>query len=338
MIKSKVLILILFVLTLFVGVACSSKESPAESSVVISFATGEPFTRAGNGDPADGGGIFFDDGKPDLFIAIVNFQGNVVATYPDTQGKTEVLTQSETQVSVRFKQIINSGNYTVYAVANTKGGVWGAPAAWNFTTGAALDALTFEALTGSDTPAVVDRMPLSAKGTLSVNERLNGWVELELLRCVAKIGFRFKNETEEELTLKECTVTIEEINPTQGYLFSRATDAMGVVRDLNLISGTDLTIGCGVTTNLYGNQLVFPSIAPSRTIGSRYYCKVSFKIGDVSKSFPSLPIHDERSQDILALNRNQYLQIETRINKGQDISFNFEVVDCNQKTEEVFFH
>lgn len=337
MINRKVLILILFALTLCVGVGCSSKESPAESSVVISFSTGEPFTRAGDGDARDGSGIFIDgSGNLDLFIAIVNFQGEVVATYPENQGKTEVLTKSETEVSVRFKKITNSGEYTVYAIANTGGGVWGAPEEWNFTTGAALDALTFTVPTGSDTPAVNDRMPLSAKGTLSVNERLNGWVELELQRCVAKIGFKFKNETGEELTLTNCAVTLEKINPTQGYLFPRATDITGTVNDLNLISSS-LTIGSGETTDLYGNQLVFPSIAPPRTVGSRYYCNISFKIGGVSKSF-SLPIHDKRSQDIPALSRNQYLQIETRINKGLDISFNFVVVDWNKITEEVIFH
>ena len=41
------------------------------------------------------------------------------------------------------------------------------------------------------------------------------------------------------------------------------------------------------------------------------------------------------SQDIQALGRNQYLQITTRINKGLDISFNFEVIDWTNKQEEI---
>ncbi len=339
--KKKTSILFFLALMLCIGVSCSRQETPSESSVVISFSTKEVHTRAGDRNAADGGGIVLDgSGNPDLFIAIVNYSGNVVATYPSADpDDTEVLTPtSATQVSIRFKNITNSGNYTVYAMANTAGGVWGAPTDWSsYDTGAKLDALTFTALTGSTLPTVSDRMPLSAKGTLSINEGMNGLVELELLRCVAKIGFKFKNETNEDLVLTGCTVTLEEINPTEGYLFPQENDAIGTARNLNLISST-LNIGSGVTTDLYGNLLVFPSIAPVRNVGSRYYCNISFTVGGIPKSFSELPIHDKRSQDIPSLGRNQYLQIETRINRGLDISFSFEVLDWDQKTEEIFFH
>ena len=341
----KTLISLLLGLTLIAGWGCTQEEFRRESSVVLTFSCGEVVSRAGDGNEIDGGGIVVDgSGNPDLFIAIANYSGTIVARYPDSvnPSNAELLSpSSSTQVSIRFRGISNSGDYTVYAVANTAGGVWGAPAntsAWTaITTASAMDNLKFTALTGSDLPTVSDRMPLSAKGTLHVKEGLNGQAELELLRCVAKVGFKFKNETGDALELTGCNVTLKDINPTQGYLFPRANDATGTIRDLVLISST-LNLAAGETTSLYGNLLVFPSIAPERTVGSRYYCDISFTVGETPKSFTDLPIHDKLSQDILALGRNQYLQIETRINKGMDISFNFEVLDWNDKTEVIIFH
>ena len=99
-----------------------------------------------------------------------------------------------------------------------------------------------------------------------------------------------------------------------------------------------MEIATGVTTDLYGDLLVFPSVAPARAVGSRYFCSISFDISNRSYSFTDLPIHDKQSQDILALGRNQYLQIETRINKGLDVSFSFEVDDWNNHSEEILFH
>lgn len=345
MIRRKALILLTSALAaLAVGVGCTKSESPHESSVVLSFYTGLPETRVGDGHADDGGGIFVDgSGNPDLFIAIANYSGEIVARYcgADTNAAERLDNSSSTRMSIRFKSIQNSGDYTVFAVANTAGGIWGAPenaSAWEQIGSATdLNQLTFSELTGDALLSVVNRMPLSAKGSLHVNEGLNGQVELELLRCAAKVGFKFKNETGDPLELKNCTVTLEEINPTQGYLFQQETDAIGTARNLNLISST-ITIGNGVTTSLYGDLLVFPSIAPPRAIGNRYYCNISFKIGDELKTFNNLPVHDKQSHDILALRRNQYLQIETRINKGMDISFNFIVHDWNEKTEEILFH
>lgn len=341
----KALILLMSALTLAAGTGCTKQGLRRESSVVLTFSTGELLTRAGDEDVADGGGIAFDNGKPDLFIAIANYSGTVVATYcgEDVTDKVERLTPSSaTQISIRFKDIANSGDYTVYAMANTADGLWGAPAnssAWEVINNASdLDALMFTALTGSTLPSVTDRMPLSAKGTLHVNEGLNGQVELELLRCVAKVGFKFKNETNENLTLEGCNVTLKGINPTQGYLFPQTEDATGTARDLVLISSTLDPIPSGATTGLYGDLLVFPSIAPTQSVGSRYLCNISFTVGGQSKSFTDLPIHDKQSRDIPSLGRNQYLQIETRINKGNNVSFNFEVLDWDEKTEDIYFH
>lgn len=350
------LILLATALTMAAGVSCreqdkEEKKDVSSSDVVISFSSAVPVTRAGNGDPEDGGGIFIDDGSgnPDLYIAIVNYQGNVVATYPDTANPDDVekIDASATQVSIRFKNISNSGEYTVYALANTyidgTDGIWGAPAnasEWvALTTATALDALKLT--DPGDDPmklTISDRMPLSAKGTLTISENLNGHVELEMLRCVGKVGFKFKNETNSTLTLTNCRVEIKDIRPTEGYLFPPAgVDAVGTARTIGL-NNDEIIITSGATTSLYDMQLVFPSLAPARAVGSRYFCNISFEVGGASKSFTDLPIHDKMSQDIQALGRNQYLQIETRINEGNDISFNFEVIDWTRKQEEIIFH
>ena len=139
------------------------------------------------------------------------------------------------------------------------------------------------------------------------------------------------------MTLTDCTVTIKDINPTTGYIFSQTNDVTGDVRDLTLIQSQTL-VDIDEVTGFYGDLLVFPSIAPARAVGSRYYCDISFTIGNENKSFTDLPIHDKQSRDITSLNRNQYLQIETRINKGLNVSFNFVVDDWNDKTEDIFFH
>jgi hypothetical protein len=354
MMKEVRLILLAMAMILAAGVSCRKQEKEktdvTQSDVVISFSSAVPVTRAGNGVVADGGGIFIDGSdNPDLYIAIVNYQGNVVATYPDTANPDDVekVDASATLVSIRFKNISYSGEYTVYALANTyvdgSEGIWGAPAnasEWEaLTTASALDALVLT--DPGDDPmklTITDRMPLSAKGTLSISENLNGHVELEMLRCVGKVGFKFKNETDESITLTDCVVQIKDIRTTEGYLFPRpGDDATGTPRTISL-NKSSIVIAGGTTTDLYDMQLVFPSIAPARAVGNRYFCDISFTYGGVYKAFTDLPIHDKMSQDIQALGRNQYLQIETRINKGNDISFNFEVIDWTRKQEEIIFH
>lgn len=343
MMFKKALILLLTTLTVFAGVGCTHESTPIESSVVLTFATGNIVTKTGE---AEGTAIAIDGQVPDLFIAIANSNGQVLATYPDPNNYAELLgTPSSSQISVKFTNFNYNGEFTVYAVANTAGGVWGAPAntaAWQaITSASALDELTFTELTGDNLYSVDPdngRLPLSAKGTLYVNEAHNGHADLELLRCVAKIAFKFKNETAQPLTLDKCTVVIKDINPNTGYLFPQTVDTVGTVRNLNLISSSIGPIASGATTTLYGDKLVFPSIAPARTVGSRYLCDISFEIQGDPKSFNDLPIHDRQSRDITSLNRNQYLQIETRINKGLNVSFNFVVDDWNEKPEYVIFH
>ena len=345
MMVRKTLYLLLSALTIFFGAGCTRENTPKEGSVVLTFSTGKVLTKSG---VADGDSIAFDNGKPDIFLAIANARDEVVATYPGA--KSQLLENAlPTQLAIKFTDFRDNGEYTVYAAANTNGGVLGAPAdtnAWKAITRASdLDALRFAELQGDAIPVVnssTGRMPLSAKGILSVNENLNGHAEIELQRCLAKVAFKFKNETPDTLTLTNCRVTIREINPTQGYIFPQAVDTVGVARNLTLISSTLDPIPNGSETGFYGDKLVFPSLAPARTIGSRYFCDISFTVGGVSKTFTDLPIHDRQSNDILSLNRNQYLQIETRINRGLNVSFNFVVHDYdwdeNEVTEEIIFH
>ena len=338
----KTLILYLFALALLVvGAGCTKSTRPKESSVILTLFSGDIVTKT---DEADGSAIAIDGNVPDLYIAIANSLGQIVATYPDPDDYSILLNNpSGSEISVKFTHFPNNGEFTVYAVANTAGGVWGAPAdaaAWQaITSASALDALTFTVLTGDNSVDTnTDRLPLSAKGTLSVNEWLNGHADIELQRCVAKIAFKFKNETPYPLTLENCTVVIKDINPTTGYIFPQTVDAAGTVRDLNLISSSIGPIPSGSTTTLYGDKLVFPSVAPARTIGSRYFCDITFEIQGDEKTFTDLPIHDRQSHDITSLGRNQYLQIETRINRGLNVSFNFVVDDWNEKMEDIIFH
>ena len=336
----KTLILLLSALTLLASASCSHDRVPTDSSVILTFSTGDIVTKTA---VADGTSIAYDNEEPDLFIAVVNSSNQIVARYPS--GNADLLDVSTpSQVSVKLKNFDYTGEFTVYAVANTAGGVWGAPAnaaAWQaITSPSALEALTFTPLTGSNIYSVdpdTGRLLLSAKGTLYVNEGHNGHADIELLRCVAKVAFKVKNETGELLTLTNCTVTIKDINPTEGYIFPHTNDAIGTARDLTLIQSQTL-VDIGSVTNFYGDLLVFPSVAPARAVGSRYYCDISFTVNNESKSFTDLPIHDKQSRDITALNRNQYLQIETRINRGLDVSFNFVVDDWNEKTEDIIFH
>ena len=79
---------------------------------------------------------------------------------------------------------------------------------------------------------------------------------------------------------------------------------------------------------------VFPSTGP-------YACDVSFYTDSErteSHTYINLPVHDDHARDIPQLARNQHLTITTRIGKGKQVSFNFEVADWNGKTETVSFN
>ncbi len=327
-------ILLLVTLAVLAWVSCTRMPAPT-GGVTLRFSTGDPVTRAGDGVVADGGGIYLSDGQPDLKILLVNQAGNVVARYP---GDGVFQNATATDATVRFATV-PQGNYTVYAAANLGSTLAVEGVDWTtIATKADLDALLFTALSDLTAPTVGDRMPLSAVGSLSVTASSNGYVSLNLLRCVSKVEVIFKNLTGEELTLEDCNITLEDINPTTGYFFPPAEDdAAGTARDLKLTQGATLNFSRDENQKLSaGSQLVFPSVAPESP--GRYNCDISFSIGGYSKHFSNLPIHDWQSRDILSLKRNQYLKIEIRISNETNISFNFEVCDWTEKTEFIEFH
>ena len=366
---------------LLVWSSCEEKE-PLDSvhgRVEVSINTGELITKAASGLPADGGGIIVDgSGNPDLMIAIANSSGDLVAWYPDNFFNTSMsndyssecntaLTDATTS-TVFFTGLLRAnGPYTVFAVANTAGLPAGMLTSLKAcTTASQMDALQLSVASGQ--PAFEDGshnecMPITAKGTLNVLASGNGQVDLQLLRPVSRISVTFKNETGDDLEVHACKVIIGDydssnltwsgaINPSRGYLFQQATDEVSgygryLEMDAPVNAGNDKLVFDAQNKSTLGTVQVFPSVAPSRQVGSRYLCTISFRItksgetydsGNASTydpySFPDLPVHDSRSADIPYLRRNQHLKIETRITKRaslHDYSFNFEVQDWDPR-------
>jgi len=327
-------IMILAALAFLASVACT-REPLHTGTVTLSFSTGEPATRVGDGVAGDGVGIYNGaTTSPDLTILLVNSSGTVEARYPD--GGT-LSSSTVTEATVQFTGI-PEGDYDVYAVANSR--VTLTLDGLDLTTVTSktdLDAAVFTALSDLTPPSVGDWMPLSATGSISVNASGNGHLDLELLRCVAKVEVIFKNLTGQDLSITDCDVTLDGLNPTTGYLFQPdGDDAAGTVRSLELAQDLDLTFDTKDNQKQStGSLLVFPSIAPESP--GYYACNVSFTVNSVAKSFTDLPVHDNKSKNIPSIGRNQYLKIEIRISNQADISFNFEVSDWTDKTETVEF-
>ena len=336
--------------------SCTRTEQPT-GTVTLDFSIGDVVTRAttpGDGNAADGGGIAFDGGNPDLVILIENNSthaiskrylgvntGDAVATFvEDTKQK---------RLQVQFTGL-SAGEYTVYAVANTGGGSVWLTSDFSSITASALNSKTFTSLGGTTRPIVTDRMPLSAKGSLTVQSTGNGSVSLELLRCVAKVTGKVKNVTGGTLSLKDINFYISDMNPTWGYLIPPAgTDSptsAGDFRPLEMSAAGPVSIEDG--TAIPGTYYVFPSQAQ----GGIYYCSASFtwklNEGDeqtyengyyaTSDPLKGLRVFDKNYEDIPALLRNQHLTIEIRIGEGSDVSFNFIVGDWEEKTESVEFN
>ena len=348
-------------LVLLVLGSCTRTEQPT-GTVTLTFTTGEIVTRAttpGNGDPADGGGIAFDEGNPDLVILITR-NGSIVSSYERANSQKATATIESEESGYKRKRIrvtftddnLTQGDYTVYAVANTKNGgstVWGAPSSWGGVASA-----QFSELTGNNRPVPAGdppRMPLSAKGTLTVKSTGNGSVSLELLRCVAKVTVKFKNVTGGTSSLSNVNLSISDMNPTRGYLIPPSgTDSAGDFRSLVMSYDSSVSILESGTEIPGGPYYVFPSQAQ----GGIYYCSTQFnweltknetnESGSYANgiySEPStygLPVFDTNFEDIPALLRNQHLTIEIRIGEGSDVSFNFIVGDWEEKTESVEFN
>ncbi len=356
------------ILMLLVSLAsCRREEAVKDGCITISFSTGAFETKAGDGVVADGGGIAIDAGVPNIVVALVDKLDNIIAWYPsyfpDTDPSDPFTSEligdpSSTQNTIQISGP-GRGTYTVYAVANYTGLSASALAALKAAT--EKDDLEAIELVVSGTPAVPtflnSRMPISAKGTLSVNVSGNGQVDLDLLRPVSLVELYFIDQTDgdDPLVLYDCSVTIYEMNPTSGYLFVRDPDkGSGSFDDLEF-EGSNLTLSTAPTTPTLGGTMVFPSTAPAQSLGNRYLCDISFNVkksgavaydsGDSETynaySYTGLPIHDYRSTDLQYLRRNQRLKVSTRITKRgseHDVSFWFEVASWEERTETVEFN
>ena len=347
-------IVLLALLPVMIGSGCRREESVSpDGRLTFTFHTGEPMTRAvGDGVASDGGGIAVVADEPDIIIALANSSGNIVAWYPPEVGDlypSECSSSSATGATISFESPAK-GTYSVYAVANTH---WLNTSSTNpklsatiklATTVSGSEALYLERTSQLSFTASYP-MPLSAKGTVTANARGTGQVSLELKRVVARVGLSFNNNTEESLTLSNCSVTLHTMNPIKGYLFTRNTDyytrGNSDADDLVLCSGENIVIP-GDSYDLTP-KLVFPSIAPMQLEGGRmYFCDISFDIDEAHYNNTNLPVQDLSTyESILALSRNQDLTILTEINKrGQDndISFNFSVTTWTNKTESITFN
>lgn len=369
------------------GTACRRIEEPAGGTVTLTFRVGEPVTKAvtpGDGNVADGGGIFCTEAEgvvtPDLVIFIFNADGSLKKHYPDDGALVESDYDSghATTLSVSFGYQSSDGwadgAYTVFALANIAGsGNLVFPNLSSITDISELEDLQLGfSGTAPSLGTTNPRMPLSAMGTLHVAQGLgkyNGLLELEMLRCFAKVQLTFKNLTGDPLTLTDCQVTFKDMNTKKAWLFPRDPDfvQLGIsgsgTKDDNYgdyatvstdISATNLT-NIPATDDpatdadererdaFVSPLLFFPSVAPRQTVpsaGNRYLCTISFKVGTATtaKTFTNLPIHDVYAQDIPALKRNQYLHILTTIGKGSNVSFNFVVKNWEERHESVIFN
>lgn len=353
------------------AISCGREEPLVNGRISISFSTSDLATKVGDGVVSDGGGIAFDAGKPNIVVALANRAGDIVAWYPsdfpDTQPSgytSELVSGASATVSTVYISGLVRGTYTAYAVANYTGLHSDALDALKAaTTLSDLESIELEV---EGTPAVPTfyntRMPISAKGDLSVNISGNGQVDLDLLRPVAKVEMYFIDQTDGvdpdtgdpvPLTLYNCSVTVHKMNPTKGYLFPTSPDAgTGSLNNLEF-SGDELELSSNPTTPSITGKLVFPSTAPEQTLGNRYYCDISFRVAKTGKTYNSgdsttyteyeytdLPVHDYRSADLQFLRRNQLLKINTRITKRDsehDVSFWYEVENWTSRTGTVQF-
>lgn len=349
-------------------------EAPDEGGILIRFATGnlQSVTKGitpGDGVWADGGGIFHSDDIPDLVILIADpSTGNIIKRYSGsapTNGTLE--TVSDTQGAVKFDFSGNvAGQYNVYAFGNTLG-------LWDMTTDGSntltgtdlmdsgkianisdLEALRFKPLTANVNPELIDlgtglnRLPVSAKGTLTVSDNKNGEARLELLRCVAKVTAVIINNTPEPLKLYSYYHEVKGICPDAGYVLLHDGNSDYIGTPGNLIADIDTKYGAEnhpyIIINEDGSEqeyswYVFPSEGPySLDMSFTLYTNNDYNQAKIKDySYSDLSITNWKMENIPALKRNQHLIVETRLSRGLTVSFNIKVVDWTEKPETVQF-
>lgn len=337
--------------------SCIPQEQPGgEGSVSLVFSSAS-LTRAvtpGNGTASDGGGIARrsdDADKPDLWVFLVNNDTETIAArYPGSALTDGTLSTGFTALrdTVTF-QGVAAGEYTVYAFANTEGlALADSPNLATLTTKTALDGLLFAVLTGDDEISLGNsRLPLAATAPLSITENHNGTANVELLRCLAKITVELINQTEETLSMPDhagnpgLSVTLHNVNPNQGYVFAHDPDipsgayTAGPPKSCrNLVFEDHPSIASKDTLKI--SKYVFPC---DTTHCGAFTADVAFYLSadDATYSYDGLQILNYRAKPIPALTRNQHLHLQIRISRERRVSFNFRVLDWDDKTEYITF-
>lgn len=327
---------------LLVFEACNPRLQQ-DGAVSISFSAGAMETRSDADDVADGGKIYLNGDDPDLTVLICS--GDAIAAVYSNDGtgaaavsgagiQGSLQSKSGNTATVRFTNL-NQGNYTVYVLANT-GGLWAMtdgtdPVAVSGITAANIESLYFSAGPAIPDPGNNGRMPLTAKGALTVDSNHNGTVSLNLHRCVARVSVILINNYQDEnggktLALNDFSCSVNGIAPVNGYLVPRTPDIFSASSgNLSMASSEAVTLSAGGTRNF--TKLVYPSEA-----ASGYTCSLSFSINSDNHSWTDLAITDELAQRVTSLSRNQQLVVTIRIGAGKMVSFNFEVHDWSSDT------
>ena len=342
---------VLTIPVLLSGVSCTRQDLPGSGVVTVSLSSGLPETRAITADPKDGSAIYIDNSttppEPDLILLIFNASGEKVTP---TERKMDSLTA--TDIRLTFSGI-QPGEYTVYALANTAG-LWamsGDPASASITRDE-MEALYFTALpTVPDPSSATSRMPLTAKGTLSVNAAGSGDISLNLSRPAARVVFKFENNSGHKLKLDPFSAKFKKMAPTYGYLFQHNPDVPTSVAGFNygdlsfIADGQEIANG----TSYSQSALVYPGL-PGYPDTESYLCDISFTIKEVDGNdavldpgyshtfyFGDLRVHNNRGEDIKTLARNQQLTVTAKVSMGKMLSFSFEVGDWTIHSETVTF-
>ena len=337
---------LILLLTLLGIVSCTPEETPG-GALRIEFKTVAIQTKT---DPAptpeDGSAISISAGVPDLVILIADSSGDIVATYPSS-GRQGVVdgnvegTATSTSTAVSFSGLTGNATYTVYAFANTTG-LWtrdNDAALTSLTTLSAVESLQFapiaaEKETDGSLTLLNSRIPLSAKGTVTLTSLGNGEISLPLQRCIAKVTAVFENQYGSALTLYDFSNTFNHMLPSAGYVIPHESDYPIAWGSAGNLSASETSISLPQDGSTSKEWYVFPSIGP-------FSCDVSFYTDSPRTDFHSysnLPVTDDHARDIPQLARNQHLTITTRTGKGKQVSFNFEVSAWDTRTETVMFN
>lgn len=346
-------ILLIATLVLLAAVSCSREEvrkDGGNGTVTLRLNTGAASraTVPGDGVVADGGGIFISGaGVPDLVILLVDGNGDVAMTYPGTGSSLQADPQS-TEMSVTFTGLsgVDDGedDFTAYAFANTEG-LWDMQSSGSavsdltaLTRVEQIEALQFVPLAADTAPALKNgRLPLSAVKSFQVSSLGNGEVSLEMLRCIAKVTMEFVNNTDDTLTLADFSFALRNICPDRGFVTPHALPELPdniAYGDVEVDEGTKgFSIGASKDTTFF----VFPGVAVANS--REYTMDVDFKPNGAltGNSYRNLPVHNNKAENLLQIERNQHIHIVTRISRGLTVSFNFEVMPWELMEERILF-